>query len=94
MSVHPMFPLIGPYLAWISPSSVHRSVPERMKQVAGSNESQKLTWGVGHLAIRMLLKATHFGALKAGKQLRDYSFDGKSDGLLVGHFLFCLSYCI
>jgi cyclase len=54
----------------------HRTVPERMKQVADPNETQKLMWGAGHLITRMLLKATHPGLLAAGRQLQeDYNFD-------------------
>ena len=55
----------------------HRSVPERMKQVADPKEMQKLEWGVGHLLSRMVLKATHPGVVAAGQQLReDYDFKG------------------
>jgi glyoxylase-like metal-dependent hydrolase (beta-lactamase superfamily II) len=55
----------------------HRTVPERMKEVAEPKESQKLMWGVGHLVTRLLLKATHPGVLAAGRQLHDdYDFDG------------------
>ena len=55
----------------------HRTVPERMKEVAEPKESQKLMWGVGHLVTRLLLKATHPGVLAAGRQLHDdYNFDG------------------
>jgi glyoxylase-like metal-dependent hydrolase (beta-lactamase superfamily II) len=55
----------------------HRSVPERMKQVADPQESQKLLHGVGRFLIRILLKATHPGIIAAGKQvLEDYDFDG------------------
>jgi cyclase len=54
----------------------HRTVPERMKQVADPNETQKLMWGAGHLITRMLLKATHPGLLAAGRQLQeDYNFE-------------------
>jgi cyclase len=54
----------------------HRSVPERMKEVAEPKESQKLIWGVGHLVTRLLLKATHPGVLAVGRQLHDdYNFD-------------------
>jgi cyclase len=54
----------------------HRTVPERMKEVAEPKESQKLMWGVGHLVTRLLLKATHPGVLAAGRQLHDdYNFD-------------------
>jgi cyclase len=55
----------------------HRSVPERMKEVAEPNETQKLMRGVGRLLTRLLLKATHPGLLAAGRQLQeDYNFDG------------------
>ena len=55
----------------------HRTVPERMKEVAEPKESQKLMWGVGHLVTRLLLKARHPGVLAAGRQLHeDYNFDG------------------
>ena len=55
----------------------HRSVPERMKKVADPKETQKLTWGAGHLITRLLLKATHPGLLAAGRQLReDFNFEG------------------
>ncbi len=54
----------------------HRTVPERMKEVAEPKESQKLLSGAGHLITRLLLKATHPGLLAAGMQLReDYNFD-------------------
>jgi cyclase len=54
----------------------HRTVPERMRQVADPNETQKLMWGAGHLITRMLLKATHPGLLAAGRQLQeDYNFE-------------------
>ena len=55
----------------------HRSVPERMKQVADPKESQKLLHGVGRFLTRILLKATHPGIAAAGQQLlEDYNFDG------------------
>ena len=55
----------------------HRSVPERMKEVADPKEMQKLEWGVGHLLSRMVLKATHPGVVAAGQQLHeDYDFKG------------------
>ena len=55
----------------------HRTVPERMKEVAVPKESQKLLWGVGHLVTRLLLKSTHPGVLAAGRQLKeDYNFEG------------------
>lgn len=55
----------------------HRSVPERMKQVAEPKETQKLLHGVVHFLTRVLLRATHPGLEAAGEQLReDYNFDG------------------
>jgi glyoxylase-like metal-dependent hydrolase (beta-lactamase superfamily II) len=55
----------------------HRSVPDRMKQVAEPKESQKLLHGVGHFLTRVLLKTSHPGLEAAGEQLReDYNFDG------------------
>lgn len=54
----------------------HRTVPERMKEVADPKESQKLLHGVGRLLTRIPLKAIHPGVLAAGEQLReDYNFD-------------------
>ena len=54
----------------------HRTVPERMKEVADPKESQKLLHGVGRFLTRILLKAIHPGVLAAGEQLReDYNFD-------------------
>lgn len=55
----------------------HRSVPERMKQVAEPEESQKMLHGVGKFLTRLALKALHPGILAAGQQLlEDYNFDG------------------
>jgi len=55
----------------------HRSLPERMKQVAEPHESQKLLHGVGRLLTRLVLKALHPGIVAAGRQLmEDYNFDG------------------
>jgi glyoxylase-like metal-dependent hydrolase (beta-lactamase superfamily II) len=55
----------------------HRSVPERMKQVAEPNESQKLLHGVGRFLTRLILKTLHPGLAAAGQQLlEDYNFDG------------------
>jgi glyoxylase-like metal-dependent hydrolase (beta-lactamase superfamily II) len=55
----------------------HKSVPERMKQVAEPKESQKLLHGAGGFLTRLALKAMHPGLLAAGEQLReDYNFDG------------------
>jgi cyclase len=54
----------------------HRSVPDRMREVADPKETQKLMWGAGHFITGMLLKATHPGVLATGKQLQeDYNFD-------------------
>jgi len=55
----------------------HRSVPERMKQVAEPKESQKMLHGVGRLLTRLVMKALHPGIVAAGEQLlEDYKFDG------------------
>jgi glyoxylase-like metal-dependent hydrolase (beta-lactamase superfamily II) len=55
----------------------HRSVPERMRQVAEPEESQKLLHGVERLPTRLLLKTIHPGVVAAGQQLlEDYDFDG------------------
>jgi glyoxylase-like metal-dependent hydrolase (beta-lactamase superfamily II) len=55
----------------------HRSVPERMKQVAEPKESQKLLHGVGRFLTRLVLKTLHPGLEAAGEQLlEDYNFDG------------------
>jgi cyclase len=55
----------------------HRSVPERMKQVAEPKESQKMLHGVGRLLTRLVLKTLHPGIVAAGQQLlEDYNFDG------------------
>ena len=55
----------------------HRSVPERMKQVAEPEESQKMLHGVGKFLTRLAMKALHPGILAAGQQLmEDYNFDG------------------
>ena len=55
----------------------HRSVPERMKQVAEPNESQKLLHGVGRFLTRLVLRNLHPGLAAAGQQLlEDYNFDG------------------
>ena len=55
----------------------HRSVPDRMRQVAEPEESQELLHGVGNLLKRIVLKALHPGVLAAGQQLvGDYNFDG------------------
>jgi glyoxylase-like metal-dependent hydrolase (beta-lactamase superfamily II) len=55
----------------------HRSVPERMKQVADPEESQKLLRWVGRFLTRLVLKALHPGIMATGQQLlEDYNFDG------------------
>ncbi len=55
----------------------HRSVPERMKQVAEPEEIQKLLHGAERFLTRLLLKAVHPGLAAAGQQLlEDYDFDG------------------
>ncbi len=54
----------------------HRTVPERMKEVADPKESQKLLHGVDRFLTRILLRAIHPGLVGAGEQLReDYNFD-------------------
>ncbi len=55
----------------------HRSVPERMKQVAEPEEMQKLLHGVANGSSRQALQALHPGIVAAGQQLlEDYNFDG------------------
>jgi cyclase len=55
----------------------HRSVPERMKQVAEPEELQKLLHGVANGTTRQALQALHPGLAAAGQQLlEDYDFDG------------------
>jgi glyoxylase-like metal-dependent hydrolase (beta-lactamase superfamily II) len=55
----------------------HRTVPDRMKQVANPREYQALLGGVDGLLSRLMLKARRPGVLAIGRQLRqDYSFDG------------------
>ena len=55
----------------------HRSVPERMKQVANPEEIQKLLHGVTDFPTRQALQALHPGLVAAGMQLQeDYNFDG------------------
>ena len=55
----------------------HRSVPERMKQVAEPEEMQKLMHGVANGSSRQALQAIHPGIVAAGQQLlEDYNFDG------------------
>jgi len=54
----------------------HRSVPERMKQVAEPKESQKLLHSIGHFLTRIAMKTLHPGLEAAGEQLlEDYNFD-------------------
>jgi glyoxylase-like metal-dependent hydrolase (beta-lactamase superfamily II) len=55
----------------------HRSVPDRMRQVAEPKESQELLHGVGDVLKRPVLEKLHPGLLAAGQQLaEDYNFDG------------------
>jgi glyoxylase-like metal-dependent hydrolase (beta-lactamase superfamily II) len=55
----------------------HRSVPERMKQVADPEETRHLLQAAGRLPSRLLLGAMHPGALAIARQLQqDYNFDG------------------
>jgi len=55
----------------------HRSVPDRMKQVADPKEIRRLVQSVRYWFTRLLLKTTHPGILAVGRQLReDYNFDG------------------
>jgi cyclase len=55
----------------------HRSLPERMREVADPAENQKLLRGVARLPSRLLLRALHPGVAAAGEQLlEDYDFDG------------------
>jgi glyoxylase-like metal-dependent hydrolase (beta-lactamase superfamily II) len=55
----------------------HRSVPDRMRQVAEPKDSQKLLHGVGRVLTRLALKAVHPGLVATGQQLlEDYNFDG------------------
>jgi cyclase len=55
----------------------HRSVAERMPHVADPRESQKLLKAAGRLLPRLMLGATHPGALAIAQQLQqDYDFDG------------------
>ena len=56
----------------------HRSLPERMKQVAEPHESQKLTHAAGGWLTGLLLKTMHPGVAAAGRQLNeDYDFRGE-----------------
>jgi cyclase len=55
----------------------HRTVPERMRQLADPHEIQKLLGGAERLLPRLLLKAIHPGILAMARQLRqDYDFGG------------------
>jgi cyclase len=55
----------------------HRTVPDRMKQVADPRESQQLLKGADRFLSRLLLRAAHPGALAiAGQLQQDYGFDG------------------
>ncbi|MBK9673872.1 MAG: MBL fold metallo-hydrolase [Betaproteobacteria bacterium] len=55
----------------------HRTVPDRMQQVADPRRSQKLLRGVDNFLSRSALRAIHPGALALGRQLQqDYDFDG------------------
>jgi len=55
----------------------HRTVPERMQQVADPVRYQKLLDGASGVVSRLVLGALRPGALAVGRQLRqDYDFDG------------------
>jgi glyoxylase-like metal-dependent hydrolase (beta-lactamase superfamily II) len=55
----------------------HRSVPDRMRQVAEPEETQELLHGVSDAVKRSMLEQHHPGVLAAGQQLaEDYNFDG------------------
>jgi cyclase len=55
----------------------HRSVPDRMRQVAEPEESQELLHGVSDAVKRSMIEKHHPGLLAAGQQLaEDYNFDG------------------
>ena len=55
----------------------HRTVPDRMKQVADPLQYQKLLDGANGIVSRLVLRAVRPGALAIGTQLRhDYDFDG------------------
>jgi cyclase len=55
----------------------HRTVPERMRQVADPRETRKLLSSMERFLPRMLMKATHPGVLAMATQLRqDYDFAG------------------
>jgi glyoxylase-like metal-dependent hydrolase (beta-lactamase superfamily II) len=54
----------------------HRSVPERMKQVADPRETRELLHGVSKFLTRQILKVFHPGLAAVGLQLReDFDFD-------------------
>jgi len=55
----------------------HRTVPDRMQQVADPVRYQKLLDSATGLVSRLMLRAVRPGALAIGRQLRqDYDFDG------------------
>ena len=55
----------------------HRSVPERMMQVADPRETQRLLASADRFVSRLLLRAFHPGALAIARQLQqDYDFGG------------------
>jgi glyoxylase-like metal-dependent hydrolase (beta-lactamase superfamily II) len=55
----------------------HRSVPDRMKDVADPLRYRKLLAGANGFASRLMLRAVRPGELAIGRQLRrDYDFDG------------------
>jgi glyoxylase-like metal-dependent hydrolase (beta-lactamase superfamily II) len=55
----------------------HRTVPDRMMQLATPREYEALLDGADRLLSRLVLKVTRPGLLAVGRQLQqDYSFDG------------------
>ena len=55
----------------------HRSVPERMQEVANPQELQRLLPAARNVLTRLLLRVTHPGVLAVGTQLlEDYDFSG------------------
>jgi len=55
----------------------HRTMPERMKEAADPEESQKLTNAVHHLISRAVLRTAHHGVLAVATQLdENFDFDG------------------
>jgi glyoxylase-like metal-dependent hydrolase (beta-lactamase superfamily II) len=55
----------------------HRTVPERMRQVADPGEPRKLLAAADGLFPHLLLEARHPGVLAAARQLqREYDFEG------------------